>query len=395
MTAACLGGTSSANPLYGTVLALSSGAIGQFLNRIDGRWAAAFAGFLSLATWDLTTFCTVDPPPVPAFNAADALALLNPLNPRAKSDAQLKLLQLVGAYLWYDVCKCDDGTIPVRPGFPAAPANLPHVDPVIIAPPSAVTPCVTRDIGDLYLTNSQSYFRGGTGWGGHNANAIRFTMHTDVHDPPGPQVIFQYDLEHGQPIVLDKRYQFHLTNAMDFVTTVPIPAGADTVAFTVIGEGAAAGTTNTRTLIEVYCDGAYPDQQPANCCPPDPTLMAQVAQILDFVTLLQRQKAPFGYVPGVRHNGLAGNGQFAISGLVGVSVILSVLPAYIGNIAGDPAELFDVGFVTLGTADGWHRSVRIEHSPTLILPIEGSETLLGYTLKPGVVVDVLELVREP
>jgi hypothetical protein len=92
---------------------------------------------------------------------------------------------------------------------------------------------------------------------------------------------------------------------------------------------------------------------------------------------------------------LTGSGQFGVQGLLGLIVNLTTLPAWIGNAAGVPPTNFDAGFVTVGTAGGWQRSVRLEHNPTLVLPIDGAETLVGYTLRPGAVATITELVREP
>jgi hypothetical protein len=114
------------------------------------------------------------------------------------------------------------------------------------------------------------------------------------------------------------------------------------------------------------------------------------------VTLIQRQIVPFAYVTGTSHAGLTGTGSFGISGLLGVKVALTSDPTSLGVRAGTPAELFDRGFVTLGTPDGYPSDYRLEHNPTIILPPRCSAfTTLGYTLHPGVTATITELVREP
>lgn len=132
------------------------------------------------------------------------------------------------------------------------------------------------------------------------------------------------------------------------------------------------------------------------CCA-DPALLALLPNILQMVTLVQRQSAPFAYVYGANHVGLTGDGELAVSGLIGVSIDVTTLPSSYGRSAGTPEHLFDVGFVTLGTSDGWSTTKRIDADGSLVLPgsAAGAFTRVGYTLRPGVEVSIRELVREP
>ena len=95
------------------------------------------------------------------------------------------------------------------------------------------------------------------------------------------------------------------------------------------------------------------------------------------------------------YSGLSGNGQFAISGLLGVSVALTTVPGRIGLVAGDPDTIFDAGWVTLGTADGWGPRQFITSNPFILRPIAGDMTLLGYSIPADVVATITELTREP
>jgi len=149
------------------------------------------------------------------------------------------------------------------------------------------------------------------------------------------------------------------------------------------------------STIEAFCGGAAPGGTQQPCCPPDAATQAQLDQILQLVTIIQRQAAPFAYVYGANHTALSGHGSFAVSALIGVSVDVTTLPASYGQRDGSPVELFDIGYVTLGTADGYETSRRIDHDGALVLPpAAGAFTSVGYTLSPGVVVSIRELVRE-
>ena len=145
--------------------------------------------------------------------------------------------------------------------------------------------------------------------------------------------------------------------------------------------------------MEIFCSGQPGDLQPS-CCPPDPTLTARIDQVLQLVTLIQRQIAPFAYVPAGTAAGLTGAGELELAQLLGVSVLLTTLPGHYGLAEGDPDRLFDVGWLALGTADGFEAPRRITTSP-FFLRASGDHTRLGYSLSPGVVAEVRFHQREP
>jgi hypothetical protein len=119
-----------------------------------------------------------------------------------------------------------------------------------------------------------------------------------------------------------------------------------------------------------------------------------VALIRQDVQLIQRQKVPFAYVPGSLTAGLTGNGQLAVSGILGLAVELTTLPFAIGEEDGNPLAYFGSGWVATGTADGWRSSTPIRHNP-MWLPAEPDDTLVGYSLPPGAVANIQTFVREP
>lgn len=397
MTAECLGGTSSRKEGVGETIALTGGAIAGLLNTVPIPWAIPLGAYVGLLSYNVVNLCDTDPPADPGITAADALALIGYLDPIGHTTAVSKFSALIARYLWFQVCKCDSVATPPRPAPPAAPVGLPSINPPIVGPPGPLTtPCFTRGARVVDVTAPPS------GWG---LSAVLFKgivptlavlkMVNTVATAPG--VTVRYNWEWGLQradggITVIRTDTYTLAPSQTLNAQITPPAGCDVMDGT-IQAVSGSGMTHVSADFDLYCNGDIPTTSPSPC-PDDGVTQAMLSQILDLVKLIQRQKVPFAYVPGSRHNGLSGNGQFAVQGIIGASVIITTLPAYLGNIAGDPPELFDVGFVTLGTADGWHRSVRIEHSPTLVLPIEGSETLLGYSLSPGVVVDILELRRE-
>lgn len=374
-------------------------AIGAALSKIPTAWAIPIAGFLGLITYDLTTFCTDDPPAIPVVDwTAEALTLLSILNPVARVQAVKNFSDLIGHYLWYDFCECTAGGTPTPPGAPpAAPIDFPLVDPPIIgASPAGV--CFAADSGvitipaatgpfippfyDLPIPNTATFVSATlenlsgngnaiAGWGlfqrptaGSNTGAS-YLLQTAVSTADGAKSTLSGGIVHPT--------WFY----------GPIPSNTNGTACKV------------RVTASFYC-GSSPGQPSAPCCPPDPTLTAMLQNIWQQVSLIQRQAVPFGYVPGTVHSALSGAGSFSIQGILGAKVDVTTLPSSYGRSGTNPTEYFDLGFVSFGTADGWPTSYRLEHDPTMMLPARcGLYTDLEYDLAPGVVVTITELLREP
>lgn len=157
--------------------------------------------------------------------------------------------------------------------------------------------------------------------------------------------------------------------------------------------GAALTPSNIST--QVYCGGQGPNS-PDSCCPPDPLTMLTLNNILQIVEEIEAKigGTTLGpYVDGTRHRALSGNGTIAISptaAAIRVEIDTS-LTGYPNN-PGDPNYYFSLGFVTpfaLGTPLKGQRLVynrQIFSWPTYTDQI-------GYTLEPGLVVDLVELTR--
>jgi hypothetical protein len=182
------------------------------------------------------------------------------------------------------------------------------------------------------------------------------------------------------------------------VTTIqftPSKTSYNRWAFDVAGNAGFAGTSNVGPVDwTMYCNGATPGLQNP-CCPPDVATQATLDAILKMVTLMQRQIAPFGTIDGTAHAGLTGSGQFAVSGIIGLSVSLTAVPSNISSVAGDPLQMYGAGWVNTGTADGWGPRQFISSSPMLVELIPGNVTLVGYSLAPGVTATITEVLREP
>jgi hypothetical protein len=179
-------------------------------------------------------------------------------------------------------------------------------------------------------------------------------------------------------------------------TTIIIPSG--TAAVTIVGaSGSTSGTPPSISVsgsADVYC-GGLPGQTQSPCCPPDPILTAKLDQMMQLLTLVQRQAAPFAYITGPAHAGLTGNGSFSIGSCLGLLLNVSV-PTRAGREDGTPVTIFDCGWINFATADGYTERFFVSSDSQVVLPrLPGIFTLVGYSLAPDVTITATELLREP
>lgn len=373
--------------------------VGALLNNIPTLWAVPLAGFIGAVTYNLSTFCASDPPAVPSFTAQDVVDLLNPYNPITYGAAQDKFQDLVGAYAWYQVCKCDSVATPSPPSPPSAPTNMPAINPPSVAPgyPTG-QPCQTTQysidvVGDN-TNHSQAdvYLPAG-------ATYVRLTgVFTDMTTPPTPDssVTIQF-LDAANNL-----YGGYTVGYTGAIHNVHVGQGALLPAYNRFRVTAFGGTGQpTRPFdvsVEIFCGttpgaggGPYPTP-----CPTDPFVLGLLEQILALVTIVQRQAAPFAYVTGAAHPGLTGRGSISVQGLLGAKIEVTSMGSITGEALGDPDVLWDAGWVNWGSADGVSPRQFITAAETLTLPsLAGQYTQLHYSLEQGVTITITELEREP
>lgn len=360
----------------------------------------------------VSAFCSVDPPGWPSLTGLTFAAVLAGGEVGAGLVVADALAQILLNSFWYGACECTSMTTPAPPTPPTLP-TIPSLNPPIVVQPPASGTCGRYGPGTATLnlsTEMENLIPQGalTGPGSITFSSGAVPVPTGVKTytlsiDPGP-------LLSGGLHTLDV-YVVHWTAAGTFVKQDIYHANAGTprvdtatvgttVAFMTVNangynDGGVAHAMTVSAALDFYC-AQTPLTPLSPCCPPDPLLEGILTQILNLVTLIQRQAAPFAYVYGANHTGLTGHGSFAVGQLLGVSVDVTTIPSWGGRIDGSPVEYFDLGFVTLGTADGYEVSRRIDHDGSLVLPPSaGAFTAVGYTLEPGVVVDIRELVREP
>lgn len=360
-------------------------------------WLAPYVPYIVPIQLDLNAFCALEPPELPSIDASDVWSIISKDAVGLGLSAGYKFAQLLHYVAWYRFCKCSTGSTPGIGTLPAAPSGLPAVNPPAYVTPPAATPCVVSDDNPVdYSPNNGLNSRGILIWNQRNVTAIRWTFTVTVITPPGPNIsvtVKQWDSNNGQ--VQTYARGINLGHVTGFSYTAS-RVGTSTFSDVTVNADGTAGLTRVQVHSEAYCDGNIPGGTLDPCCPPDTIAQGQLASILQTVTLLQRQIAPFASVSGASHSGLTGTGELDVQGLVGVRVDLSSPPGGVGVVYGTPDALFQAGYLAWGNGDGWSRPEPITSQHYKSTPYAASlSTKLGYTFPPGVTATIVELVREP
>jgi hypothetical protein len=392
VTALCGGGTSQVKSGLDAFVTYSAGAIALMLQQRGGSKLLPLIPLLGLAPLELSNLCSTDPPALPTFTEDEVFSLLLLRLDSDYFSGLAKFRDLITRMIWYEACECTTGS-PTAYVPPTLPTNTPDpVDPVlpvntacddggthtVVTPSGNFVVSTTQPVTYMVVTLVNTIVSGG-------GQGLQVSI-GQWYVPPGG-AFSSGTLLTSTTIVSNQ--------GLTDVKVIPVTPGArmfrpDFVAIT------PNGSSTVTCRIQFYCGSAPPGAQPMPCCPPDASTQAYLNSILSMVTLIQRQAVPFSYVYGANHTSLSGHGSLAVSGLIGCSVDVTTLPDSYGRAEGSPERLFDLGFVTLGTADGYERSRRIDADGTLFIPpSSGLYTAIGYTLSPGVVASIRELVREP
>jgi hypothetical protein len=361
-------------------------------------WAYPYLPFMQgLQIGDVDAFCAADPPTwtTPTGDQIFAFLAGGPLGDYQVVNQFLQ--DVTRAFIWYHICECATVATPAAPAAPSAPSGLPAINPstVVTLPPSNHCAAVTFTQGPLTGGNVAGLTTV-LPCAGSNVTGVKITIAETINSGAGFVANFSMKWFDSAAIIRSDPFLLPpLNSTRSFILPGP-PAGAISGQVAAAGTGGGGSSTFVTTL-EYFCNGAIPGGNQSSCCPPDPSLTALLARIDQMVTLIQRQSSPFAYVYGSNHAGLSGADELSVSGLIGVSIDITTLPGRVGRAIGAPDHLFDVGYVTLGTDDGWSSSRRVDADGSLILcpPGAGAMTRVGYSFTPGVVADIRELLREP
>lgn len=403
MTALCGGGTSSAQPGFGASVVLTASSLAAFLTAVPLPWAAALAGYLGLVSYDLTTFCMTDPPTYVVPDASDALALLTLDDYAAHLAAVTKFENFFANFLWPQFCKCDSGPQPSPPTPPAEPTGFPSINPPSLAP------CWQASAHYVFpgTSSNANHFLPQLLPGGSVSTCVALTSIPQGNvqltitvnadgTTNGSAILALSGFDGSSCGGLEKGGGQTALTAPGATTTVAVPwwpsAGSG---FAFVNANTATADNSVDVTVSFNClSTGVVSQVP--CCPGDPLDSAAINQILNLVTIIQRQMVPFAYIASTAHAGLTDQGTLSVASLVGIKIELTTVPTHFGQALGSPTVYFDVGWVSILTADGIIEERRIRALETVWTPRSMSEaTVVGYSFSSGIVATITELEREP
>lgn len=434
MTAVCGGGTSEAKPGFNQTV-IVTGAIVEGSLVISGleAIAALISPFLAGTVYDLTTFCNVDPPADPGLTTQDLLDLTNWRDPSRSIPALGKLRTWFESWYWYDVCRCTSTPQPTAP-TPSNPGNVVSTNPGL---PVSSSPCwnVTRqfvtvaspnntttenaDLSTLMLPNLAPSLPNGTFSPGTPLAVTLYTIPTGARDitftiSSVPDITnsstfaeaFLYFFDSTGLLLHVANSQISETllepqlitggthpNTAHWPGSVPTNAVYWAVQFS---SQNTVSTTITLTLQFSCAAGASLDTQP--CCPPDPSIDTRLQQIYGLLqSIYQGLPTPVhSYADGTAHAGLSGNGTVTLVGApLAIRVNITTDSPALGLGAGNPTYLFDRGFIVPVVNNAPIRGEsRLVYNPQMF-PLPALTEQIGYSLHPGIVATVTELVAGP
>ncbi len=392
MTALCGGGTSA--PKIGTdlVAAFSTARLTQLAVLRGLSWTSPWLALISLLPIGMTAFCGSDPPTISTLTTDEVDALVNLTIGADLTSALGKIKDMLLNAIWQDLCECTSGSF-TPPTYPAPVTGT----PIPQLPRTDSATCQTYDVTTTHASGadtlvqlpsllgmSPTYTELTVTVSGMTGGASTSTVSLEAIDTQG-NFTFAFNTVHH--VIGD--------NGVQKITIGYAPTTVEHIRVRI----GLAGSSTTATFVihaDIFCGANRPGGVTQPCCPPDEATANLLEVILRTVTLIQRQNAPFAYVAGTSHSGISSAGSIAIQGLIGAKVDVTTLPSSYGSAGSSPTELFDLGFLTFGTPDGWPSSYRLDHDPMLMFPRgAGLYTTLDYDLGPGVVVTITELLREP
>lgn len=398
MTLVCGGGTSSAKPAFAQSLYVGPSMIAALLNNIPTIWAVPLAGYIGAVTYELSTFCLTDPPPVPTITASDVFALLHPFDPVAHFAASEKFQQLIGAYLWYDVCQCDSVATPAPPTPPAEPTGMPDINPQINPPLAGWSHHYSGALtaGSSFVLFNSAAVTPDDPLKTYGAEQLVLDIALTVFSGAPTNPLVEIDVSSGNAVdgYVNRNIDKFGVNVPGFIRRIqPIDASVNRVTI-LFGPGGGSGILHYEIDVSLTTNGSVPSSGGGLAV--DPLLQGQVDVILGLVTLIQRQLAPFAYNSGTVHSGLTGQGSFAVQGLIGARLELTAWTSNVSELSGDPDVIGGAGWINWGSPDGVTPREFIDAEEQVSFPIAaGAMTRIHYSLNVGTVLTITELSREP
>lgn len=358
--------------------------------------------------------CSQPDPGDPGIQQSDLEDLVQFADFQAHQAASAKVGQWWMHLMWSTWCDCASGTVlppdtttPLPPallspglpsGGPTSPCwDVQHSDNIAPMPATTKLDWTARYLGQTPATTVND------GSGG---------VTTAYHIPPGVTSIFVSSFVHpgSWSIAVPGTLSFWNATANP-LTSIELwnnqqtdwspqqnpllPSGSTYWRLDQVNHNAVPVTVEAH--ISYFCAGQNPGGIDVPCCPPDPLLDQRLTSIEQMLQLLANQllTGNASLVPTAVHSNLSGSGSVILTRAdaairVRVTSSLGSWP----NNPGSPNYYFSLGFITSYENGSPLKGWRLVYSDQTF-PLAAYSDQVGYTLPPGVTVDIIELIAGP
>jgi hypothetical protein len=409
-------GGSVQKPGTGELIVASSAAIEAALELLGlGTAAAILAPLIAGETYHLTTMCPADPPAIPTLTVQDMADALNWPEPQTQLPAVDKLRAWFDGWFWFQVCQCADGTVPGAPTL-----TVPTVPQQSTGLPFTGASGACWDGFDRHVVStggSAEFDYSQLLWNDNSTASQKTAVSRKLPSPAPSQITMKFDLAgrttaqptrvftgitwyqaNGTTLSFDNQ-TINFNASMHAERTIVPPSGAAAVAFNfALNQDAPPYSGTLTSEVVMYCSGQSPATPASPCCPPDPSLEYRLQQLIGMVSAIYSAlpSNPSSYADSTVHAGLSGNGTVTLqSAALALRVNITTDPNALGVTPGSPDYLYDRGFIVpVINGAPVAGNTRLQFNPQFY-PLPSLTEQVGYSLHPGVVATITELVRGP
>jgi hypothetical protein len=385
--------------------------------------AIIIAPLLGLGGYDATSLCSTDPPPDPGLNQNDLLALLEPQQPLTFYPAVTKVNQWFKHNYWCIACQCDNGTNPncgtpsnpgpisTNPGMPGGTSQgacwqsstTEYTAVTTSAPPKLFSPELlpgTLDsTGTITGTPTLTWQTKSIPPGVQQLTATFAASGTRPYGFTGLYVFDAAGNYLSTPLAVDWSDPPSITpNPVTRTATLPANAHSWIWEYESYwgGPGFNQPAPGQMTTQFSYTCSTTPNQPVVPCCPPDPSTDIRLRSIQEMLMYLTQHgsASAVSHIDGTRHAGLSGAGTVTL-----VAQVDAIRVEVKSNLAGWPLNpgtpnyYLSMGFITsiaVGSPlKGWRLVYQSQTFPIVLYADQ-----IGYTLPPGITVDIVELLPQ-
>jgi hypothetical protein len=409
---ACGGLPGKQKPGMGLNIVVTATAIEGLIGILESPLAAlAILPIVAGKAYYLQTFCGAPQPADPVLTDQDFRDALDVGNVVASGNAGLRINQWLDYMLWPLMCDCTDGTSPppvtnttvpglgVNPGLPAGPTGA-----------NCWAASATFQSASVQTTYFNSLFPRTSDMpdAGYPANQkaqhlplplpTSLTASVTTHNMGSTNTLWSWTLQFldasGAPLGTGSIFSPSLSGDTTYTASANVPASAVGARFFAQGPVPNRTDFSYEPSLTLYCGTQTPTSIATPCCPPDATVDVRLRRIeqLEQVIIKLLGHALVGHVDGTRHSNLSGSGSIVLVDSVdAIRVEVTSDPSGFEVNPGTPNYYFSMGFITSIAAGsplkGW-RLVYLHQT----YPIVSYADQIGYTLAPGVHVDIVELL---